>query len=95
VPVSDLTHISINAKPIDSYTYVLTEADIKNYIFNHNHQFTLPAIYASTPYRVKVLEYEMIVYDPLKPNPNPGGVNFGSMPMKDRLVFADVYVVNQ
>lgn len=94
IPASDNMHISINAKPIDSYSYILTEADIRNFLFNHNHQFTLPAAYAGTPYRVKVMEYEMIVYDPMKPNPNPGGVVFGSMPMKDRLVFADVYLVN-
>lgn len=91
---SENAHISITAKPVDSYSYILTQADIKNFLFYHSHPFTLPAAYASTPYRVKVLEYEMIIYDPLKPNPNPGGVVFGTMPMKDRLVFADVYVVN-
>ena len=95
VPASEQTHISINAKPIDAYSYIMTAADIKNFGFYHSKSFNLPAEYASTPYRVKVLEYEMIIYDPLKPNPNPGGVNFGGPPLKDRLVFADVYEVNK
>lgn len=94
VPSSEDTHITINAKPIDIYSYVLQPADVKNFGFYHNHVFNLPAAYASKPYRVKVLEYEMIIYDPLKPNPNPGGVHFSTMPLKDRLVFADVYEVN-
>lgn len=89
-------HITINAKPIDSYSYGLQPQDIgPNYGFLHTHSFTLPAEYASKPYRVKVLEYEVIIYDPLKPNPNPGGAVFGTMPMKERLVFADVYEVNK
>ncbi|HMU46067.1 MAG TPA: hypothetical protein PKC72_06850 [Chitinophagaceae bacterium] len=94
VPSSEDTHITINAKPIDTYSYVLQPADVKNFGFYHKHVFNLPAAYASKPYRVKVLEYEMIIYDPLKPNPNPGGVHFSTMPLKDRLVFADVYEVN-
>ncbi len=93
---SEGTHITLNANPIDTYSYIIKETDIGvNYGFLHGHQFNLPAEYASKPYRVKVLEYEMIIYDPLKPNPNPGGVQFGYMPMKDRLVFADVYEVNK
>lgn len=95
VPAVANTHFTINAKPIDSYEYVLTEADVKNFTFYHSHVFNLPAEYASKPYRVKVLEQELIIYDPLKPNPNPGGVVYGSMPMKDRMVFADVYEVNK
>ena len=95
VAVSDSTHISLATKPIDSYSYVLQESDIKNFAFYHAHPFNLPVEYASKPYRVKVLEYEMIEYDRLKPNPNPGGVNLGTMPTKDRLVFADVYEVNK
>jgi len=94
VPVSEDTHISLNTKPIDTYSYILQSGDVKNFLFYHKHEFNLPAEYASKPYRVKVLEYEMIIYDPLKPNPNPGGVNFGTIPLKDRLVFADVYEVN-
>jgi len=94
VPSSESTHISINAKPIDTYSYILTEADIKNFTFLHNHEFKLPVEYGYKPYRVKVLEYEMITYDNLKPNPNPGGAHFGGMPMKERLVYADVYEVN-
>jgi hypothetical protein len=93
VPSSEETHISINAKPIADYSYIITAADVKNFLFAHTNAFNLPAEYATKPYRVKVLEYEMITYDPLKPNPNPGGVNFGGPPMKDRLVFADVYEV--
>jgi hypothetical protein len=95
VPSSEDTHISINTVPIDIYTYILTGTDINNFGFGHTHAFNLPAAYATRPYRVKVLEYEMITYDPMKPNPNPGGVNFGGPPMKDRLVFADVYEVNK
>ncbi len=91
VPTSESVHITLNTPPIDSYSYTLKEADIKNFLFYHSHAFSLPAAYASTPYRVKVLEYEMIEYDRLKPNPNPGGQVFGTMPTKDRLVFADVY----
>lgn len=96
VDPSEGAHITIHAKPIDSYSYGLQPQDVgPNYGFLHTHSFTLPAEYASKPYRVKVLEYEVIIYDPLKPNPNPGGVNFGTMPMKERLVFADVYEVNK
>jgi|CXWL01.1.fsa_nt_gi hypothetical protein len=95
VPSSEGTHISLEGRPIDIYSYVLTAADIKNFAFYHSHVFNLPPEYASKPYRVKVMEYEMITYDPLKPNPNPGGVHFGGMPLKDRLVFADVYEVNK
>lgn len=94
VPASEETHISLNKKPILSYEYMLTANDIVNYAFHHSRIMTLPAEYASKPYRVKVLEYELITYDPLKPNPNPGGSNFGGMPRKERLVFADVYEVN-
>ena len=93
VPSSEETHISLNTKNIDSYSYIIAAADIKNFAFGHTHSFTLPAEYATKPYRVKVLEYEMITYDPLKPNPNPGNITFASMAMKDRLVFADVYEV--
>lgn len=94
VPASEQTHISISAQPIEDYTYILTAADTNNYLFYHSHVFNLPSHFATRPYRIKVLEYEMIMYDPKKPNPNPGGVHFGGPPMKDRLVFADVYEVN-
>ena len=93
IPASEETHISLDTKPIEIYQYVLKPADINNYLFLHSHQFQLPAAYSSKPFRIKVLEYELITYDPLKPNPNPGGANFGSMPLKERLVFADVYEV--
>jgi len=95
IPASEETHISLNSKPIASYEYMLTPNDIVNYLFYHSHQFQLPAVYSSNAYRIKVLEYEMITYDPLKPNPNPGGSNFAGMPLKERLVFADVYEVNK
>jgi len=93
IPASEEAHISLDRPPIDSYQYVLQPKDINNYLFLHSHQFQLPAAYSSKAFRIKVLEYELITYDPLKPNPNPGGVNFGSMPLKERLVFADVYEV--
>lgn len=95
VPSSENTHITISSKQTDSYSYVLTAADVKNFGFYHSHAFNLPAEYATKPYRVKVLEYELIIYDPLKPNPNPAGAVLGTMPMKERLVFADVYEVNK
>ncbi|MBI5858602.1 MAG: hypothetical protein HZB42_13265 [Sphingobacteriales bacterium] len=95
VPSSEGAHITISSRPIDSYNYVLTAADVKNFGFYHSHVFNLPAEYAGKPYRVKVLEYEVIIYDPLKPNPNPAGATMSTMPMKDRLVFADVYEVNK
>lgn len=97
VPSSENTHITLSAKPIDSYSYVLTAADVKNFGFYHSHVFNLPAEYAGKPYRVKVLEYEAIIYDILKPKQNPGGQwNPGSsFEMKERLVFADVYEVNK
>ena len=94
IAASEETHISIH-KPIESYQYTLQINDVNNYIFYHSHQFNLPSEYASKPYRIKVLEYELITYDPLKPNPNPGNVVFASMPKKERLVFADVYEVNK
>ncbi len=93
IPSSEETTISLDKKPVDSYQYVLKSTDIVNNAFFHSHQFQLPAAYSSKAFRIKVLEYELITYDPLKPNPNPGGANFGSMPLKERLVFADVYEV--
>ncbi len=92
VAPSDNVHITVNPKPIDSYVYILNESDIKNFGFYHSHAFTLPAEYASKPYRVKVMEYEMIEYDRLKPK-QPGPFT-ATQPTKDRLVFADVYEVN-
>jgi hypothetical protein len=94
-PVSEGTHISIQAKPIASHSYVLTVNDIKNNAFAYNFTFSLPAAYASQPYRIKVLEYELITYDPLKPDYRPAGSTIGSMAMKERLVFAEVYEVNK
>jgi hypothetical protein len=92
-PASEETVISLEKAPVDSYQYMLKSTDINNHLFFHSHKFQLPAAYGSIAFRIKVLEYELITYDPLKPNPNPGGVNFGSMPLKERLVFADVYEV--
>jgi hypothetical protein len=97
VPSSEGAHITITDKPIDTYSYILTDNDIKNFVFYHSHVFNLPAEMATRPYRVKVLEYEMIIYDILKPkDPNAGNWAPGaSYSMKDRLVFADVYEVNK
>lgn len=90
-------HVSINAKPIDSYSYVLNENDIKNYLFNLTRQFKLPAEYQGKPYRVRILEYEMIEQDPLKTGLIIDNVttNFYRHSYKDRLVFAEVYEVNK
>ncbi len=93
IPSSESAHITVNPTPIDSYSYVINEGDVKNFAFYHSHAFNLPSEYASKPYRVKVLEYEMIEYDRKKPD--PGGYNTGNMRTKDRLVFADVYEVNK
>lgn len=91
VPSSEDTHISLDTKPIATYQYILKPTDINNHLFYHSYKFQLPAEYATKPFRIKILEYELITYDPLKPNPNPGGTNFAGMPLKERLVFADVY----
>lgn len=60
--------------------------------------FQMPPGISSIPLNVNDLmaweKYELLTYDPLKPNPNPGGTSFASLPMKERLVFADVYEVN-
>jgi hypothetical protein len=92
VPSTEGAHITLAGRPIEAYEYILTENDIKNFTFLHSHQFNLPDSWATRPYRVKVLEYEMIIYDILKPKTGP---NLGTQPMKDRLVFADVYEVNK
>jgi hypothetical protein len=92
VPSTESAHITINAKPIDTYSYVLAPGDINNFAFQHGHEFKLPDMYATTPYRVKVMEYELITYDNLKPRTGPPT---GGLPMKERLVFADVYEVNK
>jgi hypothetical protein len=93
-PASEDTHITIGNKLIAEHVEFIQAAAISNNLFTFQRQFTLPMEYSTKAYRIKVLEYEMITYDPMKPNPNPGGVNFGGPPMKDRLVFADVYLVN-
>lgn len=92
VPTSEGTHISLTTRPIDTYSYILTGADVKNFGFYHSHEFRLQDLYANRPYRVKVLEYEMITLDYKKPNAGP---DLGAPKMKDRLVFADVYEVNK
>ncbi len=93
-PASEDTHITIGNKVINEHIEYIQNNDIVNNAFLFSRQFTLPMEYSTKPYRIKVLEYEMITYDPMKPNPNPGGGNFGGPAMKDRLVFADVYEVN-
>jgi len=92
-PSTENTHLIINAKPIDSYSYILQDADIKNFAFYHAHPFSLPAAYSNTPYRIRVLEYEVMERDRFKPDPVPGMPRTGSMPATQRLVFADVYEV--
>lgn len=94
VDSSEQAHISINAKPIDSFSYQLNQNDIKNFALYQSHEFNLPAQYASQPYRVKIMEYELIERDRLKPRP-AGEPNLGGMPTNERLVFADVYEVNK
>lgn len=95
VATSEGTHISILAKPIATHSYILTANDIKNNLFAYQFSFTLPAVYASQPYRIKVMEYELITYDPMKPDSKTVGSTIGSRPMKERLVFAEVYEVNK
>lgn len=94
-PATEDTHITIGNKVIMEHVEFLQPGNINNNTFLFQRQFTLPMEYSTKAYRVKILEYEMITYDPLKPNPNPGGAVLGSMPMKDRLVYADVYEVNK
>lgn len=93
-PATEDTHITIGNKVIAEHTEFIQANQISNNTFVFQRQFTLPMEYSTKAYRIKVLEFEMITYDPLKPNPNPTGVNFGGPPMKDRLVYADVYEVN-
>lgn len=95
-PSSEQTHISINPRPIEDYVYYLNKEDIKNFGFLHTHSFKLPDVYASKAFRIKVLEYEVLTYDPLKPRPEQINIPTAVFaPMKDRLVFADVYEVNK
>lgn len=69
VDSSEQAHFSIGAKPIDSFSYQLNQNDIKNFALYQAHEFNLPAQYASQPYRVKIMEYELIERDRLKPKP--------------------------
>lgn len=89
---SENIHISLDEKPIMSDSYVVRAVDLKNFTFQHFHPFSLPAQYATKPYRVKIMEYEMIEVDRFKPKTGPA---LGSMPVKDRLVFSEVYEVNK
>ena len=93
-PASEHVHITINDHAIDTYTGYIGPDDIKNFAFLHNHDFKLPAEYATKPYRVKVFEYELITTDASKDASEQPTANFSKLPMKDRLVFADVYEVN-
>ena len=94
VPVSENVHITVNDNPIDSYIGFIGPNDINNFAFLHSHDFNLPAEYATKPYRVKVFEYEMITTDSSKDAVTQPTSIYSKLPMKDRLVFADVYEVN-
>ena len=95
VPLSENVHITINDNPIDSYIGFVGPNDINNFAFIHSHDFNLPAEYATKPYRVKVFEFELITTDSSKDAGTMPTINFSKLPMKDRLVFADVYEVNK
>jgi len=94
IVTSNGIHFDLGSDPIDRYEHPLSEQETAQFAFMHSHTFQLPSEYATKPYRIKIEEYELIVYDPLKPNPNPGGAHYATMPMKERLVYADVYEVN-
>ena len=91
---SQSIHITLPERTIDTYQHQFTSQETAQTAFAHNHTFTLPQAYATQSYRIKVAEYEQILYDPKKPNPNPGGQHYGTRPLKERLVYADVFEVN-
>lgn len=93
VPSSESVHIS-TGNAIDSYEATINPADIKNFAFLHSHSFKLPAEYASKPYRVRILEYELITTDPGRTDPYVPNIPMAAPPPGQRLVFADVYEVN-
>ena len=94
IPASENVHITINDNPIDSYMGFIGPNDINNFAFVHSHEFKLPAEYATKSYRVKIFEYELISTDSSKDASVQPTSTFSKRPMKDRLVFADVYEVN-
>ena len=94
-PASENVHITVNDKPIDTYMGFIGPNDIKNFAFYHSHDFNLPAEYATKPYRIKIFEYELITADTSKDAGVQPTSSFSKRPMRDRMVFADVYEVNK
>ncbi len=94
-PASENVHITVNDKPIDGFMTFVGPEIIKNFAFTISHEFNLPPEYATMPYRVKIFEYELITTDSSKDQGIQPTSNFSKRPMKDRMVFADVYEVNK
>ncbi|MCX8019098.1 MAG: hypothetical protein N2747_01225, partial [Chitinophagaceae bacterium] len=80
-------HVSVDEKPIEHYKYVLEQSDIKNYTFFHTKEFILNY---DKPYRIKILEYEVMQADNKKKNLAANPV---LQRKQRRLIFSDVYEV--
>lgn len=96
VASSEEVHFSFEGVEIAKHEHFVSQEETEKVVFSHSHTFTLPENYASQSYRVKVLEYEMIICDPEKPRPDPDptAIMVPPAPMKDRLVFAEVFEVH-
>lgn len=99
VPVQDDAYMTVfepgKEVHIDSETYYIGSGPINNFTFYHAKEFKLPPEWAGKPYRIRIMEYEMIAADPLrKVNDMPVIPTMASTPLRSRLVFTDVYEVN-
>ncbi|TXH20649.1 MAG: hypothetical protein E6Q95_05320 [Chitinophagaceae bacterium] len=95
VASSESVHISIQ-EPFESHIAIIDKNEIMNFVYTHSFQFQLPDAYKSKPYRVRVLEYEVLPTDPNRKDPYiEQTANITRVqPRGERLIFADVYEMN-
>jgi hypothetical protein len=98
---SDEAYIRLQnvSRPIYSFRQKIERIHfVKGNTFYYAHPVTLPAEYAGKPYRIRIMEYEMLPGDPLRNSSQFAGQYTGlgttGAQLQERLVFADVYEVN-
>jgi hypothetical protein len=98
---SDEAYIRLQngSRPIYSFRQRIERPNfVKGNTFYYAHPVTLPPEYATKPYRIRIMEYEMIPGDPLRVSGQFGGqyTGLGTTPvqLQERLIFSDVYEVN-
>jgi hypothetical protein len=98
---SDEAYIRLQnvSRPIYSFRQKIERIHFaKGNTFYYAHPVTLPAEYATKPYRIRIMEYEMLPGDPLRNgsqfNAAYTGLGTTGAQLQERLTFSDVYEVN-